>query len=257
MTVTKLTARNYAEDHTNKIHSDETARQYGFTGALVPGVGIYSYLIEPVVNEFGDQWLQQGSASVKFLKPVYDGSEVTVHGKLVDPSTMHLEIYDEGKTLCAVGEAALPRNASSALLEDYPLHPLPKPEDRRLPLASALHAGDVLGSLDGILDLEKIGAHFGQVVRRPALLLALANDLVAGNIALGPWIHTASTVTHFGMLNDGEPYSVRGCVTESGEKRGHDYVVVDLAVHGLGDRPIAAIRHSALIRLRASTASGE
>ena len=40
----EVIAKNYGADHANKIHSDEGATRYGFSGALVPGVGLYAYL---------------------------------------------------------------------------------------------------------------------------------------------------------------------------------------------------------------------
>ncbi|MEP7273548.1 MAG: MaoC family dehydratase [Acidobacteriota bacterium] len=256
MRIQKLIARNYATDHTNKIHSDETARTYGFTGALVPGVAVYSYMIEPVVAEFGDDWLSRGSASVKFLKPVYDGSEVTVEARVKDDSvSFDIQVLDVAGTLCAVGEASLREPASTLASCDYPILALPLTDARREPSAEAVPQGDILGSLEAAFDPERLGADFGRTVRRPALLLALANDLVAGNVALGPWIHTASSVQHFGLLDEGEPFSMRGRIEESGKKRGHDYITIDVGLFGASDRPIARIHHSALIRLRESTTS--
>jgi hypothetical protein len=256
MTNLRFTATNYAEEHTNRIHSDDVAREFGFAGALVPGVGIYSYIITPAVMEFGE-WLDRGAASVKFLKPVYDGDEITVRSEKSDGSTIHLELHNSDGALCAVADAGLSSDLKPPSLADYPAATLPKQDDRRAALASAVPAGTVLGSLDGIFDTAKLGASFEVSVRAAALLLALANDIVAANISLGPWIHTSSEVTHFGRLEEGEPYSLRGSIMDSGQKRGHDYVVADLALFGAADRPIAAIRHSALIKLRSHASSSQ
>ena len=252
----QFTARNYALDHANKIHSDETARKFGFTGALVPGVGIYSYLIAPAVATFGQQWLESGTSSVKFLKPVYDGSGVTVKSEMVNSSNLHLELYNEKGVLCAVGQAGS-EPAPPMSDENYPFESLPQPESRRAPLATSLPVGSTLGSLDGTFNGETLGSHFDPSVRPAALLLGLANDIVAANVELGPWIHTASTVAHFSNLIEGESFSLRGFVTDSGKKRGHDYVVADLMLFGNSKRPIAAIRHSALIRLNPALTNDE
>lgn len=244
----RFTARNYALEHANKIHSDEIAREFGFTGALVPGVGIYSYIIAPAVTIFGSQWLESGTSSVKFLKPVYDGSEVTVQSTQVDASNLHLELYDEKGVLCAIADAGS-EPASPVSGENYTFEAPPHPESRRAPLAESLPVGSVLGSLVGTFDSEVLGGHFDPAVRHAALLLALANDVIAANVELGPWIHTASTVAQFSRLNEGESFSLRGFVADSGKKRGHDFVATDLMLFGNSERPIAAIRHSALIRL--------
>ena len=73
-------ARNTSAHSENKIHDDAVARQYGFRGGLVPGVTVYAYLTEPLVAAFGAAWLQRGTASVRFHKPVFDGEELTVAG---------------------------------------------------------------------------------------------------------------------------------------------------------------------------------
>src|SRR5882724_9509126 len=71
-------ARNTSSNSENKIHDDATARRYGFRGALVPGVTVYAYLTEPLVAAFGAAWLQRGTATVRFHKPVLDGEELKV-----------------------------------------------------------------------------------------------------------------------------------------------------------------------------------
>src|SRR5207302_231660 len=66
-------ARNTSSSSENKIHDEQIARQYGFRGALVPGVTVYAYLTHPLVEAFGAAWLERGTANVRFLKPIHDG----------------------------------------------------------------------------------------------------------------------------------------------------------------------------------------
>jgi acyl-coenzyme A thioesterase PaaI-like protein len=70
------------------------------------------------------------------------------------------------------------------------------------------------------------------------------------NIALGSWIHTASEVRHYTVARDGDRLSLRGRVIDLYERRGHELVVVDLALFGENDRMVAHIRHTAIIKLR-------
>src|SRR5262245_25232286 len=42
-------ARNTSSSSENKIHDEQIAREYGFRGALVPGVTVYAYLTHPLV----------------------------------------------------------------------------------------------------------------------------------------------------------------------------------------------------------------
>ena len=77
-------ARNLAAESDNKIHDDDVARRFGFTGALVPGVEVFAYATQPFVAEWGEDFLTRGEIAVRFRRPVYDGEDVTVSAALVD-----------------------------------------------------------------------------------------------------------------------------------------------------------------------------
>ena len=70
-------ARNTSVDARRTRSTTSRSRaQYGFRGALVPGVTVYAYLTHPLVEAFGAAWLERGTATVRFLKPIHDGEEV-------------------------------------------------------------------------------------------------------------------------------------------------------------------------------------
>lgn len=273
----RLTARNYATGHENRIHSDETAGRYGFSGGLVPGVAFYAYLTLPIVEALGRDWLSRGWATVKFLKPIYDGAEIearAIEGE-ESPLRCSLEIHDQAGALAVVGEASLPARLAPPDPLDYEWRELPAREHRKPATIDAVRSGDILGSHEFDCDpalaqeafLEEIGLgeageaieiyRGAEAVLHPARLLSEANELIARNIALGPWIHTSSAVQHYALAEPGERLALRGRVMEAGRKRGHDYLVADLALFGNAERPLAAIRHSALIRLREPDAPPE
>src|SRR5207248_3651886 len=76
----RLVARNLVPDSDNKIHDDDVARQFGFTGALVPGVEVFGYATNPPVARWGQAFLTGGRCSIRFRRPVYDGDTITVTG---------------------------------------------------------------------------------------------------------------------------------------------------------------------------------
>ena len=49
----EVRAHNAATASENKIHDDDVARRYGFSGGLVPGVTLYAYMTRPVVDALG------------------------------------------------------------------------------------------------------------------------------------------------------------------------------------------------------------
>src|SRR5262245_11574943 len=53
----RVKAHNTSSTSENAIHSDETARRYGFSAALVPGVTLYAYVTRPIVETLGAAWL--------------------------------------------------------------------------------------------------------------------------------------------------------------------------------------------------------
>ena len=62
-----ITALNDATDSENRMHSDEVAARYGFAGALVSGVNVFGYMTQPLVAEFGAEWLSNTGFDVRFL----------------------------------------------------------------------------------------------------------------------------------------------------------------------------------------------
>ncbi len=260
--LSQVIAKNYGADHANRIHSDEGAAKYGFAGALVPGVGLYAYLTRPVVDAIGRDWLECGAMSAKFIKPVYDGEKVLAQATVtgVDPIEFKLELLNPSGDVCAAGSASLPNSLPAIDPARYPFRELPADDQLRPATIASFSIGESLGSLEINLDLRSEAAEFldnmvetSPIYRdlcHPAFWIAQANEILMRNIALGPWIHTASETQHCAIAQDGERLSLRGRVVDLYEKRGHELIVVDLGMFGERDRPIATIKHTAIIRLR-------
>jgi len=70
------------------------------------------------------------------------------------------------------------------------------------------------------------------------------------NIALGPWIHTASETWHHRAARDGERLVLRGRVIDLYERRGHELIAADLALFDKTGLPVVQIKHTAIIKLR-------
>lgn len=262
----RVTARNTSASSENKIHDDEVARRYGFPGGLVPGVTIYAYLTRPLVATLGPAWLQRGTAEVRFLRPVVDGEQAAVEGAITARGARGLSAtltLTAAAGECARLDATLPAGSPTPVNAAlYPRAPLPA---ERLP-ASRDRLGEVgvLGTpealydgarastyLDGIGDtLACYGGADGFV--HPAFFLDQANRAVDRNVVVGPWIHTASRVRHLGGARIGERLEMRGRVRSLWEKKGREYLEVDLlVVAGPRARPVAHVLHTAIYRLPA------
>ena len=86
----------------------------------------------------------------------------------------------------------------------------------------------------------------------PAVFLDQGNRALDQNVRLGPWIHTGSTVQHLGGVRPGERLTTRGRVGRLFEKRGQEFVELDLLVVAGDARPVARLSHTAIYQLRAS-----
>src|SRR5262245_34577957 len=255
----EVIANNYGADHANKIHSDEGAARYGFAGALVPGVGLYAYLTRPVVDALGREWLERGAMSAKFVKPVYDGEKVQSRARVAhsDPIELKLELFNPSGNLCAIGSAGLPNSSTAPDPNEYPFR---APARLRPASIASFSIGEALGSIEFGLDLMGETPKFLDNVAETspiydsichsAVGIAQANAILMRNIALGPWIHTASDARHFALARDGERLTLRGRVIDLYERHGHELIVAALGLFGENDRPIAHIKHTAIIKMR-------
>jgi len=264
----RVHARNTSADSENKIHDDATAASYGFRGGLVPGVTVYAYMTVPLVERFGLDWLERGSMQVKFHQPFYDGEEVIVRGEAdtsAEPITVAVTAGREDGTACATALATVNDRSAwlgEARLEDYPVAPLPPIDERQIPSRGSLVPGTVVGTLTETLSLpdtttlsnldERLAIYSGaRAAAHPFTLLALANQILVRNYKLGPWIHTSSDLINWSGARDGDEISVRGRVADCFERKGHEFVVLDLLLIADRTRVVQQVRHTAIYRPRA------
>ena len=71
-----VTARHLPEHADNLIHPDDGARAIGFGGALVAGTTVHAYLVHPIVEAWGADWLAEGTSTIEFLAPVEAGDRI-------------------------------------------------------------------------------------------------------------------------------------------------------------------------------------
>jgi hypothetical protein len=84
----------------------------------------------------------------------------------------------------------------------------------------------------------------------PAFFLDQANKALRQNVQVGPWIHVGSVIRHLGGARVGETLATRGRVRSLFEKKGREFVELDLVVvAGDRPRPVAHILHTAIYQL--------
>jgi len=265
----RVRARNLYSDSTNRIHDDAVARQHGFAGALVAGVTIYGYLTRVAIDAWGHEWLERGTATVRFARPIYDGDALALSGRIVGQSGRP----DAGEVLAEIEARTEDGEVAATMMAGLAWGgPIMAPDPRRYPVAP-LASSRVPATAEALAGLELLGTSALELdaaglariaddledgsplyrgpggVLHPALLLRQANRTLSENVALGPWIHVASDVAHFDTAGAADRLETRGHVARTYERKGRGWVDLDLLILAGGARPIARVYHTAIYRL--------
>jgi hypothetical protein len=262
-----VTAQPTDEVFENKIHEDGLARAFGFRGGLVPGVVVYAWMTRPVVEALGREWIERGGFSARFLKPIYYGEPATVRAVVTerrgDGLTIEARALDQAGELCGLATFTLPDRPPAAAPDpaDYPAAALPA--ERPLVSREILAARRILGSPSTVTDEAVVGKLLMKVgdawplyagtdaLVHPGFYLDQANKALSQNVRVSPWVHVESQGQHWGAARAGERLDTRGRVERLYEKKGHEFVELDLLLLAAGTRPVARVRHVAIYRLRA------
>lgn len=258
----QVRTHNASEQSENRMHSDDVARQFGFKGALVPGVTVFSHMTRPLVERFGEQWLARGTADVTFFKPAYEGDLLTIRTQPKDHG-YELTCHNEDGVELARMSSEIPAPPSTV--------------DPRSDLSPSLHGGErpVV-----TWELMEIGRPFPalrwaptvndnriwcddnrddlplyqsgpRAPIHPGFVLRQANFVLRNRFTLPAWIHTGSRIVFHDVLRLGNDYEVRAVPEEKWERKGHQMVRLYVAIRA-GAKTYAEVLHTAIFKPRAS-----
>lgn len=259
-------AHNSSEASENKIHDNDVAKQYGFRGGLVPGVTDYAYMTRPIAEALGRPWLEHGSMSARFIKPLYEGEMTsviaTVTSVSADGVSFDVNALNADGELCAAGTAALLASPPAAPAPDA-VPRAARPSERPDASPESLAVGTILGTLDDVFRMEPVHREYlAQIADDLALyqgpdapahsgyIIRLANRVLHDNVRLGPWIHVSSEVQHFALLHDGDRLTTGAIVTDLFERKGHEFVDLDVLILANETTPVMRVQHRAIYKVR-------
>ncbi|MEO7727642.1 MAG: hypothetical protein ABIS45_10355 [Burkholderiales bacterium] len=245
----------------NRMHSDDVALAYGFKGALVPGVTVFSHMTQPLVALYGAEWLARGSADVTFAKPAYEGDWLTVrtaHGAAADAYLLTC-VNAQGEELAQM--SAQLHGASTAVDARATLSPGP-PRPKELVTWDLMEIGVPFPALawqptqeDNLawcvdvrdeLPLYRAGA---APLLHPGFVLRQANLVLRHRFTLPAWIHTASRIVFHAAARAGETFEVRAVPQEKWLRKGHEFVRLYVCILR-GGAVVTEIEHTAIFRPR-------
>jgi hypothetical protein len=276
-------AFNQVPDSDNRIHSDELAQAYGFTGALVPGVTVAACLIHPAVEGWGLPWLQRGTAHVTIKSPLYDhaGFRVTTEaGLLCYQASLHSE-----NRLCAVAEVCLPveglsDSCASVNVSDKNANPVPVYQGHP-PMAADYDAPTA--EPQTMAEFQAKGCPSAQFLWSPAhemaayqrdqsampallrtdgqpgsmgyanmaFLLGCANRHFAAVARMSPWIHLETRSRNFAAVASGTTLISEMKILNLFNKKGHEFADCEFNLFDAADNTcVCRIEQRAIYRMR-------
>jgi acyl dehydratase len=257
----QVRTHNASAHSENRMHSDEVAAAYGFKGALVPGVTVFSHMTQPLVAQYGVEWLARGSADVSFAKPAYEGELLTVRtGKATGAHTHELTCVNEAGVELAQMSAQLP--ASPPAIDERAARAPAAAREKELVTWDLMEIGvpfpalawsptqaDNLEWCADVRDELPLYREGDAPVLHPGFILRQANLVLRNRFLLPAWIHTASRIMFHAVARAGEAFEVRAIPEEKWLRKGHEFVRLYVCI--LRDANVVAeIVHTAIFQPR-------
>jgi acyl dehydratase len=250
-------ARNFAAASENKIHSDDIAKRFGFTGALVPGVAVFGHLTWPLTKRYGTSWLSGSFVTTRFLKPAYDGETISLVDRETDASHASVECRNAADVLLATLECAIesavppvdPR-AHAAAASQAPKRVEIAWDTVHVdePFASYVWTPDDAHNREYAVRVSDDTDVFKQGVLHPHAILSQANQVLVRQFIMPAWIHTGSEIRFRKLLRVGDRIDVRAAPIEKWERKGHQFIKLYIA-YAAGGEITTEILHTAIFRV--------
>jgi acyl dehydratase len=259
MPVHSAIARNFAEASENKIHSDDIAMRFGFTGALVPGVTVFAHLAWPLTRRFGERWLRGSSVTTRFLKPAYHGETIALTDRETSAENLTVECTNTAGVLLATLECAI--ETTQPALDPHAHIAGPREPDARVEITwDTVHVDEPFARYvwkpDDALNREYAARVdddtelFRKGALHPHAILSQANQVLVRRFVMPAWIHTGSELRLRKLLRVGDEIEVRAVPLEKWERKGHQFIKLYVA-YVVGGEIAAEIFHTAIFRVAA------
>ena len=267
MNIWSATALNTAPDSENRIHGDDLAKEYGFEGGLVPGVTISAYLVHPVIEHWGKDWLDRGYANCRITSPLYDKELFEVKTDMVEPTKANTTLIKSNGIVSA--------NAEVALMQESPIKPILRRDklvdvDYKAPQASkeiwkklelnGCYAFKFLWSdkdpliyLNKEMNLPSLLQPKGGGYSNLCFLLGCSNWILAGNAYMNPWVHLQTISQNYRAVEMNSSLIAEMEINKIYEKKGHEFIDVFVNLFDENDETcVMSINLIAIYKLRGS-----
>lgn len=244
----------------NPIHSSESARSYGYKGALIGGVNVYGWGTRAILEAFGTGWLSTGWIDVSFRRPVYNGDVLATR---ISTAQSYFEMENQHRQVCLKGSVG---NGEAQWFQELragtftegkksPDHP-PQLSLETAPVGKNLLPRDVFIGVKEALEFtierqadETDIYHGDKPLIHPAWLAGQMTHLLHHSFAYGPAIHTRSHIQHLAPAYAGQTLTVTGFCVQVYERKGHHYIVNDGSIWSEDRQELVRMRHTAIFNV--------
>ena len=246
----------------NIIHSTEGAAKFGFQGALVGGVTVYSWAVPALIEALGEEWLDAGWIDFRLRRPVYPGDEITTRVTPTESGVDFAMAKADGE-VCIAGIAGLGQADfydDLAVAQNRVVVPPADPPtlltSENLPIGEDLPAMAVPMSIDDATDYAD---HFardphprwrGDDARlHPGWIAGRCVRLTKHTYSYPAGIHAGSQIQMLAPALAGQTLVVSGHVTDGYRRKQHEYCLLDVTISDESGQDIARLRHRTIYQV--------
>ena len=246
----------------NIIHSTEGAAQFGFEGALVGGVTVYSWAVPALLEALGEDWLDSGWIDFRLRRPVYPGDEITTRVTPVDDGIEFSMAKADGE-VCIAGTAGLGEAeffSGMAIAQNRAVAP---PADPRILLTpDNLPVGEDLPAMTVPMSVEDAAEYADQFARdphprwrgegarlHPGWIAGRCVRLTHHTYHYPAGIHAGSQIQMLGPARAGQTLTVSGHVTDGYRRKLHEYMLLDVTISNEDGSDVARLRHRTIYQV--------
>jgi acyl dehydratase len=252
-----VVAANHAESSENRIHSDDVAQRYGFSGALVPGVAVFGYMSHEVTRSLGASWLRHSITDLRLLKPAYAGDQLTIDIGETEEQGHRVACHNPNGVLLATLDVLQPPTMPAPdprwrIVSDAPDPPREPIRwdvlDVHRPWRTFTWQPTVAENRDFTERVADELAVYATGLLHPHLVQHMANVVLVRRFMMPAWIHVG-TVMHFRRaLKAGDTIEMRTVPIDKWERKGHQFLKLYIAFV-VDDTPAVEAWHTAIFRI--------
>ncbi len=246
----------------NIIHSTEGAAQFGFQGALVGGVTVYSWAAPALIEGLGEHWLDRGWIDFRLRRPVYPGDQITTR---VTPTESGVEftMAKESGEVCIAGVAGMGEAdfyQDLAVAQNRVVVPAADPPTMLTP--EILPVGEDLPAMAVPMSSEEAADYADQFARdphprwrgaeariHPGWIAGRCTRLIRHTYDYRAGIHAGSQIQMLGAVQAGQTLVVSGHMTDGYRRKLHEYCLLDVTISSETGEDLARLRHRTIYQV--------